>query len=84
MLYQMLQAFRIFNTWMGDHVRLVILEAIVNEIQEKNLLKLVRQSGSILLNGLKELEVYVYYTFNTRYFWFTVHDIVYIIMMYVV
>lgn len=42
---------------MGDHVRLVMLEAILREIQEKNLLKLVHQSGNILLNGLKELVV---------------------------
>lgn len=42
---------------MGDHVRLVMLEAIVNEIHQKNLLKLVRESGAILLDGLKELEV---------------------------
>ena len=42
---------------MGDHVRLVVLEAIVKEIQEKNLLKLVRESGNVLLSGLKELEV---------------------------
>jgi 4-aminobutyrate aminotransferase-like enzyme len=44
---------------MGDHVRLVMLEGIVNEIQQKNLLKLVRESGAILLDGLKELEVRV-------------------------
>ena len=44
---------------MGDHVRLVMLEAIVKEIQQKNLLKLVRESGDILLGGLKELEVRV-------------------------
>ena len=44
---------------MGDHVRLVMLEAIMREIQEKNLLKLVRESGDILLNGLKELGVRV-------------------------
>ena len=42
---------------MGDHVRLVMLEAIVKEIQQKNLLKLVRESGDMLLGGLKELEV---------------------------
>ena len=44
---------------MGDHVRLVMLEAIVKEMQQKNLLKLVRESGDILLGGLKELEVRV-------------------------
>ena len=44
---------------MGDHVRLVMLEAIVNEIQQKNLLKLVRESGAVLLDGLKELEVII-------------------------
>lgn len=45
---------------MGDHVRLVMLEAIMKEIVEKNLLKLVRESGDVLLTGLNELEVRVY------------------------
>ena len=31
----------------------------MNEIQQKNLLKLVRESGAVLLNGLKELEVII-------------------------
>ena len=42
---------------MGDHVRLVMLEAIIREIQQKNLLNLVRESGDVLLSGLKEQAV---------------------------
>ncbi len=52
-----MQGYRIFNTWTGDHTRLVTLEAVVKEIQEKNLLDLVRESGSVLLSGLQALEV---------------------------
>ena len=47
---------------MGDHMRLVVLEAILNEIDSQNLLSLVRESGKVLLSGLKDLEVGIYYT----------------------
>ena len=52
-----MQAYRIFNTWMGDQVRLVVLDAILKEVQRENLLALVRESGEILLSGLKQLQV---------------------------
>ena len=42
---------------MGDHARLVTLEAVVKEIQENNLLESVRQTGDVLLSGLQSLEV---------------------------
>lgn len=37
-------------------VRLVTLEPVVNEIREKNLLALARESGEVLLSGLKSLQ----------------------------
>lgn len=52
-----MQGYRIFNTWTGDHTRLVTLEAVVKEIQEKNLLDSVKESGRVLLKGLQGLEV---------------------------
>ena len=51
------QGYRIFNTWVGDHARLVTLEAVVKEILEKNLLASVQETGDVLLSGLKTLAV---------------------------
>ena len=48
---------RIANTWMGDPVKMVVLETVIKEIQSENLLSLVKESGEVLLSGLKELEV---------------------------
>ena len=42
---------------MGDHVRTVLLGAIVKEIQRSQLLDLVKETGDVLLTGLKKLEV---------------------------
>ncbi|CAG9839880.1 unnamed protein product [Diabrotica balteata] len=47
---------RIFNTWMGDPGKAMILEAIINTIKCQNLLDQVNRSGQKLLCGLKDLE----------------------------
>uniref|UniRef100_A0A6P7FJJ9 (S)-3-amino-2-methylpropionate transaminase n=1 Tax=Diabrotica virgifera virgifera TaxID=50390 RepID=A0A6P7FJJ9_DIAVI len=47
---------RIFNTWMGDQGKAIILEAILNTIKCQNLLDQVNTSGRNLLCGLKDLE----------------------------
>ena len=51
------QGYRIFNTWVGDLARLVTLEAVIKEVREKDLLAVARQSGEIMLSGLRGLEV---------------------------
>ena len=51
------QAYRIFNTYVGDHMRTVVLSAVVDEIRSQQLLSLVRETGTVLLNGLQKLEV---------------------------
>ena len=38
-------------------MRLVLLEAVLGEIRQKNLLQNVRETGEVLLSGLKELQV---------------------------
>jgi 4-aminobutyrate aminotransferase-like enzyme len=53
----LVQAYRIINTWLGDLSRLVTLEALLKEIQEKDLLSMARLSGEVLLSGLRALEV---------------------------
>ncbi len=61
---------RIGNTWMGDPARLVMLEAVLNEVREKDLLGLTRSTGTILLDGLVDLTVCLYLLLrqNTRHF----------------
>ena len=51
------QSFRIFNTWLGDPSRMIVLESVLGEIRRHNLLELVKETGAVLLGGLKKLEV---------------------------
>ncbi|XP_044731610.1 4-aminobutyrate aminotransferase, mitochondrial [Chrysoperla carnea] len=49
-------AYQIFNTWMGDPGKLLILERILKVISEKNLLANVEKTGKVLYDGLRSLE----------------------------
>lgn len=49
------EAYRIFNTWLGDPARVLFLEAILNVIKRDNLLELNRDTGAYTLDGLKKL-----------------------------
>lgn len=46
-------AYRVFNTWMGDPVRILYLEAIIEQIRKDNLVELNRSVGEYMLNVLK-------------------------------
>ncbi|XP_050532921.1 4-aminobutyrate aminotransferase, mitochondrial [Daktulosphaira vitifoliae] len=48
--------YRVFNTWMGDPTKIVLLEAILNVIKRDNLLSVVEKSGDILMSNLRDLE----------------------------
>lgn len=48
--------YRIFNTWMGDPSKLILLERVLNVIKKDNLIDLVNETGKVLKNGLHELE----------------------------
>ncbi|KAL6073536.1 4-aminobutyrate aminotransferase [Balamuthia mandrillaris] len=50
------QAYRNFNTWLGDPVRALQLEVIIKEIEEKQLLENTRITGEFLQSGLKEIQ----------------------------
>ncbi|KAK0074912.1 hypothetical protein PV325_007643 [Microctonus aethiopoides] len=50
------QGYRIFNTWMGDPSKLILLEAIIQVIQRDNLLERVSKVGKYTLAQLKILE----------------------------
>uniref|UniRef100_A0A3Q3L613 4-aminobutyrate--2-oxoglutarate transaminase n=1 Tax=Labrus bergylta TaxID=56723 RepID=A0A3Q3L613_9LABR len=48
--------YRIFNTWMGDPSKNLMLAEVLNVIRTENLLEEVCRSGKALLNGLYELQ----------------------------
>lgn len=55
MLY--LQAYRIFNTWMGDVQKLQLLSGVIRVIKEQDLLDKTRDVGFFLVDGLTQLVV---------------------------
>lgn len=50
------QSFRVFNTWMGDPSKLILLEAILDTVINENLLKQVVNVGNYMLKELKSLQ----------------------------
>lgn len=50
------QAYRVFNTWMGDPGKVLILEEILKVIQRDSLLKKVEKTGEHLKKGLLQVE----------------------------
>jgi 4-aminobutyrate aminotransferase/(S)-3-amino-2-methylpropionate transaminase len=50
------QAYRIFNTWVGDPSKLLLLEAVLKTIKSDNLLANTQQAGEVLLGGLRDME----------------------------
>ncbi|XP_033117776.1 4-aminobutyrate aminotransferase, mitochondrial-like isoform X2 [Anneissia japonica] len=50
------QGYRVFNTWMGDPSKMILLGAILNTIKEENLLENVKETGKILNDGLVQLQ----------------------------
>ena len=51
------QTYRIFNTWMGDPTRLLLIDVILKEIKDKDLIKSTSEAGETLLAGLTLLQV---------------------------
>ena len=50
------EAYRIFNTWMGEPAKILMLEQVIKTIKKDNLLDQVNRSGKVLKSGLLELE----------------------------
>jgi len=50
------QAWRIFNTWVGDPSKLVLLDAVLKTIRSENLLQNTLASGDVLMKGLLDLQ----------------------------
>ena len=43
------QAFRIFNTWLGDPSKLIFLDAVVKVIKSENLVEKIAKTGDYML-----------------------------------
>lgn len=50
------QAFRIFNTWLGDPAKMILLARVIEVVQRDNLLENIRRSGKRLIAGLESLQ----------------------------
>ncbi|KAH8335268.1 hypothetical protein KR074_003378 [Drosophila pseudoananassae] len=50
------EPYRIFNTWMGDPSKLLLLEEIIHVIEEEKLLENVNQTGAYFKEGLTSIE----------------------------
>ncbi|KYB25522.1 4-aminobutyrate aminotransferase, mitochondrial [Tribolium castaneum] len=59
------QPARVFNTWMGDPGKLIILQTVLRVIKEQKLLDNVLHTGTLLKIGLLELEKEFCYLLNS-------------------
>ncbi|XP_021937184.1 4-aminobutyrate aminotransferase, mitochondrial isoform X2 [Zootermopsis nevadensis] len=50
------QPYRVFNTWMGDPAKLLLLQGVLEVVRRDSLLDLVQKSGKKLLTGLRSFE----------------------------
>uniref|UniRef100_A0A4W3IUJ2 4-aminobutyrate aminotransferase n=1 Tax=Callorhinchus milii TaxID=7868 RepID=A0A4W3IUJ2_CALMI len=50
------KGYRIFNTWLGDPSKNLLLSEVLKVIRAENLIDNVNRSGKILLNGLLDLQ----------------------------
>jgi 4-aminobutyrate aminotransferase/(S)-3-amino-2-methylpropionate transaminase len=54
--YRPPQGYRVFNTWMGDPGKMLLLEAVLQTIKKDNLLENVRSTGKYVLDGIEALQ----------------------------
>ena len=55
MMMMMMMTLRIFNTWVGEPSKLILLEAVLDTIAEENLLARVTEVGDEMISGLHSL-----------------------------
>ncbi|KAE8749650.1 hypothetical protein FOCC_FOCC003637 [Frankliniella occidentalis] len=48
--------YRVFNTWMGDPGKVLLLQEVIKVIRRDELLSVVRAAGDVLYKGLRALE----------------------------
>ena len=56
-----IQGYRIFNTWMGDPTRVILLEAQLRYYREHNLLENAAKVGQKLIDGMDSVAVRIYF-----------------------
>lgn len=54
--YRPKQPYRVFNTWMGDPSKLILLEKVIDVIQKENLVGKIEATGLQLQQGLRQLQ----------------------------
>lgn len=59
------QAYRVFNTWMGDPVKVILLEELIKVVKEEKLLENATVTGKKMVDGLTELQVCCFYYFHS-------------------
>lgn len=50
------QPYRVFNTWMGDPAKLLLLQGVLEVVRRDSLLDMVQKTGEKLLTGLRSFE----------------------------
>ncbi|XP_054716143.1 4-aminobutyrate aminotransferase, mitochondrial-like [Uloborus diversus] len=50
------EGYRVFNTWLGDPSKMVLLQAVIKVVKEQNLLKNMETTGNHLLKEMKNIE----------------------------
>jgi len=50
------QAYRIFNTWMGDPARNALLESVLDTVENDRLIERTQSAGRVLMDGLVEMQ----------------------------
>ncbi|CAF3340686.1 unnamed protein product [Rotaria sp. Silwood1] len=65
--FQPKQPYRIFNTWMGEPAKLLVLDAVLKTVKQENLIENTRKTGDILLNGFENIsKQYSHFILNVR------------------
>lgn len=49
------EAYRIFNTWVGDPTKLLLLEEVIKVVKKESLLENIRTTGDFMLKGMNDL-----------------------------
>ena len=52
----LLQGYRVYNTWMGEPIKLIFLEKILQVVEQQQLIAKAAETGNYLTNQLMELE----------------------------
>ncbi|XP_013784435.1 4-aminobutyrate aminotransferase, mitochondrial-like [Limulus polyphemus] len=61
------EAYRIYNTWLGDPAKLILLKEVIKVVKKEDLLTNIATAGSQLLKGLQQFEQkHSHLIFNAR------------------